>query len=273
MCCAHARTDTQPDTPTSEPAEGLEAAALRAQPGTASRSSTPVRTLPPRSRPAPPGAPRSTTRLAEMEAGRRTPSNRWRVRYGLMLGLERVLASPTPATAAGTDLRRHQIDALAGMLTELIAVEPARGRGERQRQRQRARGRAAEDEARARRGGRRLRRGRRRRRGGRRAGVHGRRSRRLAALPLPPPDRIREDDRRGRLRRVGAAPRRPDPHPPPPARLAVHARPDDRGLRRALHRRDRRAARSRSATTRSRSRPTPGSRATRPRSRAAPTSS
>ncbi|WP_181813268.1 DEAD/DEAH box helicase [Gaiella occulta] len=60
--------------------------------------------------------------LAEIEAGRRTPSSRWRVRYGLMLGLERVLASPTPATAAGTELRRHQVDALAGMLTELIAA-------------------------------------------------------------------------------------------------------------------------------------------------------
>ena len=39
-----------------------------------------------------------------------------------MLGLERVLADPEPHTAAGTPLRRHQIDALAGMLTELIAA-------------------------------------------------------------------------------------------------------------------------------------------------------
>ncbi len=39
-----------------------------------------------------------------------------------MLGLERVLAEPVPHTAAGTELRRHQIDALAGMLTELIAA-------------------------------------------------------------------------------------------------------------------------------------------------------
>jgi superfamily II DNA or RNA helicase len=52
-----------------------------------------------------------------------------------MLGLERVLASPTPATAAGTELRRHQVDALAGMLTELIssnqrdAEERANGNG------------------------------------------------------------------------------------------------------------------------------------------------
>src|SRR6188508_769468 len=60
--------------------------------------------------------------LEEIEAGHRTPSPRWKVRYGLMLGLERVLAAETPATASGTALRRHQIDALTGMLTELIAA-------------------------------------------------------------------------------------------------------------------------------------------------------
>jgi ribonuclease E len=60
--------------------------------------------------------------LAEIAAGRRSPSSSWKVRYGLMLGLERVLADPAPHTAAGTPLRRHQIDALAGMLTELIAA-------------------------------------------------------------------------------------------------------------------------------------------------------
>src|SRR5690349_8945738 len=60
--------------------------------------------------------------LAEIAAGRRAPSSQWKVRYGLMLGLERVLAEPEPHTAAGTPLRRHQVDALAGMLTELIAA-------------------------------------------------------------------------------------------------------------------------------------------------------
>src|SRR6187200_2329241 len=59
---------------------------------------------------------------AEMDAGLRSPSNDWKVRYGLMLGLERVLAAETPCTASGTTLRRHQIDALTGMLTELIAA-------------------------------------------------------------------------------------------------------------------------------------------------------
>src|SRR5512134_1171112 len=60
--------------------------------------------------------------LAEIDTGRRTPSPRWKVRFGLLLGLERVLSSKPPTTAAGTELRKHQIDALAGMLTELIAA-------------------------------------------------------------------------------------------------------------------------------------------------------
>jgi len=72
--------------------------------------------------------------LAEIESGLVRPSQQWKVRYGLMLGLERVLAEPTPRTAAGTELRRHQVDALAGMLTELIAAtqrdeEPVNGNG------------------------------------------------------------------------------------------------------------------------------------------------
>jgi ribonuclease E len=59
--------------------------------------------------------------LAEVEAGHAQPSARWKVRYGLMLGLERVLTEDQPRTASGTELRRHQVDALAGMLAELIA--------------------------------------------------------------------------------------------------------------------------------------------------------
>ena len=239
VCCALHQYVTSNPTSTSEPAEGLEAAALRAHawygepflhagedpavalaPGTARRAAL-------------------DDALAEIEAGRRSPSNRWRVRYGLMLGLERVLASPTPATAAGTDLRRHQVDALAGMLTELIAAnqraadENGNGNGNGQRV-------AESTEAdRARRGGRRLRCRHARRRGGG-AGVHGRGSGRVAALPLPPSDRVRQDDRRRGLRRGGPTPRRPDPDAPPAARLAVPARPDDGGLRRSLHGRHRR---------------------------------
>jgi ribonuclease E len=60
--------------------------------------------------------------IAEIEAGRDEPSPEWKVRYALMLGLERVLSEKPPHLASGTELRRHQIDALAGMLTELIAA-------------------------------------------------------------------------------------------------------------------------------------------------------
>ena len=73
---------------------------------------------------------------AEIEAGRDQPSSEWKVRYALMLGLERVLSEKPPRLASGTELRRHQIDALAGMLTELIAAnqradeEPVNGNGQ-----------------------------------------------------------------------------------------------------------------------------------------------
>ena len=109
-------------TDTSDAPDGLRADALRA----ADWAGEPF--LHPDEEPAEvlaPGTARRTAlddALAEMAAGRRTPSPRWKVRFGLMLGLERVLSSRPPATAAGTELRKHQIDALAGMLTELIAA-------------------------------------------------------------------------------------------------------------------------------------------------------
>ncbi|MDQ3867805.1 MAG: DEAD/DEAH box helicase family protein, partial [Actinomycetota bacterium] len=59
--------------------------------------------------------------LAEIRAGVPSPSARWRVEYALMLGLERVVTDRPPRLRSGTELRRHQIDALAGMLAELIA--------------------------------------------------------------------------------------------------------------------------------------------------------
>jgi ribonuclease E len=70
--------------------------------------------------------------LEEMEAGRRVPSPEWKVRHALMLGLERVVTDRPPRLASGTELRRHQIDALAGMLAELIAQHeehPENGNG------------------------------------------------------------------------------------------------------------------------------------------------
>jgi len=73
--------------------------------------------------------------INEIEAGRAEPSPEWKVRFGLMLGLERVLTERPPRLASGTELRRHQVDALAGMLTELIAAsqredEELNGNGE-----------------------------------------------------------------------------------------------------------------------------------------------
>ncbi len=72
--------------------------------------------------------------LAEIDAGRDTPSTEWKVRFALMLGLERILSERPTKLASGTELRRHQVDALAGMLTELIAAnqrseEPVNGNG------------------------------------------------------------------------------------------------------------------------------------------------
>jgi len=73
--------------------------------------------------------------LKEIDAGHEEPSSQWKVRFALMLGLERVLSEKPPHLASGTELRRHQVDALAGMLTELIAAnqrqvdEPLNGNG------------------------------------------------------------------------------------------------------------------------------------------------
>ena len=60
--------------------------------------------------------------IAEIESGHEEPSSEWKIRYALMLGLERVLSERPPKLLSGTELRRHQVDALAGMLTELIAA-------------------------------------------------------------------------------------------------------------------------------------------------------
>jgi superfamily II DNA or RNA helicase len=60
--------------------------------------------------------------LAEIAAGREEPSYEWRTKFALMLGLERVLTGKPAVLESGTELRRHQIDALAGMLTALITA-------------------------------------------------------------------------------------------------------------------------------------------------------
>jgi len=112
---------TEQPTTASEATDGLVAAALRAEAWAGEpflrEGEDPARAL----------APGTSRRralddaVAEIEAGRREPTPGWKVQYGLMLGLERVLADERPHLASGTELRRHQVDALAGMLTELIA--------------------------------------------------------------------------------------------------------------------------------------------------------
>jgi superfamily II DNA or RNA helicase len=59
--------------------------------------------------------------LAEIDAGAKVPSTEWRRRYSLMLGLERVLSDNEPKLADGTSLNPHQVDALSGTLTALLA--------------------------------------------------------------------------------------------------------------------------------------------------------
>src|SRR4051794_37555345 len=59
--------------------------------------------------------------LAEIDAGAKVPSTKWRRRYALLLGLERVLSEEEPRLADGTLLNPHQVDALSGTLVALLA--------------------------------------------------------------------------------------------------------------------------------------------------------
>src|SRR3954454_24549532 len=59
--------------------------------------------------------------LKEIAAGAEVPSTHWRRRYSLLLGLERVLSEDEPRLADGTTLNPHQVDALSGTLTALLA--------------------------------------------------------------------------------------------------------------------------------------------------------
>jgi ribonuclease E len=60
--------------------------------------------------------------LREIDAGAKVPSTRWRRRYALLLGLERVLSEDEPRLADGALLNPHQVDALSGTLTALLAA-------------------------------------------------------------------------------------------------------------------------------------------------------
>ena len=136
------------------------------------------------------------------------------------------------AARSGTELRRHQVDALAGMLTALITAN--------QRELEEANRLEAlpegEDEENGDLSA--------------YADENGRvevvdeetepsvKTGRGAPLPLPSPDGLREDDRGGGLRGGRTYRRRPHPHAPPAARQPIHSRADRRGLRRPAHARD-----------------------------------
>ncbi|MEJ7783272.1 MAG: DEAD/DEAH box helicase family protein [Solirubrobacteraceae bacterium] len=60
--------------------------------------------------------------LAELGAGAKVPSTQWRRHYSLLLGLERVLSEDEAHLVDGTLLNPHQVDALSGTLTALLAA-------------------------------------------------------------------------------------------------------------------------------------------------------
>ena len=71
-----------------------------------------------------PGSPRRRAlddALYEIETGAKAPSVAWRRHWSLMLGLDRLLSLDEPVLADGTVLSAHQVDALSGTLTALLA--------------------------------------------------------------------------------------------------------------------------------------------------------
>ena len=171
--------------------------------------------------------------LAELDEGAKVPSTRWRRRWSLLLGLERVLSEDEPALVDGTVLSAHQVDALSGTLTALLAESQRNGNGRVQRRRRRRAGRARARRPPGRGGA---------ARGAARededvdedpvdwsdADEDGRRGRRRPqrrqALLVRARHRRRQDGRRARLRRGLAHRRHPDPHPPPQPRRPVPRR-------------------------------------------------
>jgi ribonuclease E len=67
--------------------------------------------------------------LAEVDGGADKPSIDWRRRFSLLLGLERLLSEEEPHLVDGTILSAHQVDALSGTLTALLAEAQRNGNG------------------------------------------------------------------------------------------------------------------------------------------------
>src|SRR4051794_16281981 len=79
-----------------------------------------------------PGSPRRValdSALAELDAGLKQPSVDWRRKFSLLLGLERLLGQDEPTLVDGTVLSAHQVDALSGTLTALLADAQRNGNG------------------------------------------------------------------------------------------------------------------------------------------------
>ena len=190
--------------------------------------------------------------LAEIEAGLKVPSLEWRREYSLLLGLERLLSEEEPHLVDGTVLSAHQVDALSGTLTALLAEAQAATatattrNGDTSRDGQRPHGRSrgaiaatapydrdagrcwtttnelderAPTRTRSRRTGR-------TRPSSTRTSIDGaaRGPRRRSALLVRARHRRRQDGRRARVRRGVAHRRGADPHPSPQPRRPVHRR-------------------------------------------------
>ena len=67
--------------------------------------------------------------LEEIETGKSEPSIAWRRSFSLLLGLERLLSEEEPHLADGAVLSAHQVDALSGTLTALLAEAQRNGSG------------------------------------------------------------------------------------------------------------------------------------------------
>jgi hypothetical protein len=67
--------------------------------------------------------------LKELDEGAEDPSIQWRRDFSLLLGLERLLAEEPPKLRDGAELNPHQVDALSGTLTELMAEQQVAANG------------------------------------------------------------------------------------------------------------------------------------------------
>ena len=65
--------------------------------------------------------------LAELDNDAKVPSIDWRRQFSMLLGLERMLSDEEPHLVDGTVLSAHQVDALSGTLTALLAEAQRNG--------------------------------------------------------------------------------------------------------------------------------------------------